>query len=238
MLSASDVVIPVRPGEDNEELRHALRSIAAAFPHRGVWLAGHMPGWVRNAGHVPTRQDRSKYENSLKNLLSACMAEGVSEEFTLWNDDMFLLRPAAELPVLHAGTMRQFVHEHRHLGLSSYMRGVRRTHDILKLMGHPDPLCYELHVPMAMTKSGTIEAWRAATKGGMPKTASLQVRSVYGNHAGAGGERAEDVKVYRTDDGWRPGGLFVSTSDRSWEAHPAARHVRELYPDPGPYERG
>lgn len=233
-----DVVFPVRPGERNEELRYALRSLSA-LPHGKVWVAGHKPSWVENVRHVPRAQTGTKYRNSTRNLLAACQESDVSEQFVLWNDDFFLLRPIKAVPALHRGTMREFVEERAGSVRGAYTEGVEATAKILARLGHDDPLCYEVHVPMPMDKAGVLEAYAAAVAGGVRVPSALQMRSLYGNLARLGGEQVGDEKVSHSDaDDWSPAGrTFVSTSDKTFRWHPASKYVQELYCEPGPYER-
>jgi hypothetical protein len=232
-----DVVIPVRPGDDNEELRYALRSLRL-LPHRRVWIAGYLPGWVRNVGHVHVRQQGTKYRNSTANLVAACRNGDVAEDFVLWNDDFFLLGPVERVEPMHRGEVRD-VHAYYAARYrdSDYMRGMRMTADILWRLGVKHPLSYELHVPMPMTKSGFLEAHAKATVRGMPAPVALHKRTLYGNLAELGGERVEDVKVWDRQADWAPGPLpYVSTTESIFSTHPAGAHVRELHSEPGPYE--
>jgi hypothetical protein len=233
-VTAPDVVIPVRKGEGNEELRYALRSLCC-LPHGRVWIAGYKPSWVGNVGHIDVAQVGTKHENALRNLLAACAHPEVSEEFVLWNDDFFLLEPLDAVPVYHCGPMTDFIRARKPLGDSAWMLGVRATEDVLHRLGHPDPVCYELHTPLPMTKSGTVEAMALALPE-LAKRAALQIKTLYGNIHGLGGERREDVKVFRPHDRW-VGGPFLSTIDRLWGRHEATKMVMRKFPDRGPYEK-
>jgi hypothetical protein len=231
-----DVVIPVRPGDHNPELRWALRSLVNV-PHGRVWIAGHMPSWVRDVRCIPTHQARSKYENSTRNVLAACRATGVAERFVLWNDDIFLLRPIDAVPVLHRGPVSKVIGYYESIASKAYLKGMRTTVDILNRLGCPDPLSYELHVPLPMTKSGFLYAHSAATAKGMPPTRVLHKRTLFGNVARIGGTETRDCKVFRIEQTWEPGdAMFVSTVDTLFKRHPAGDYVRDLYPDSGPYE--
>lgn len=238
-MSPPDVVIPVRKGDDNEELRYALRSLSN-LPHRWVWIAGHMPPWVTNVRHCLVRQNRTKHENSLRNLLTACREPGLSEDFVLWNDDIFLLAPLEHVPVLHGGTIASFIAARPHLSGQSYIVGLEATAQIASILGAAEPLCYELHVPLPMNKTAVLEDHARATSREMPYASALQMRSLHGNlHLEPDGQAA-DVKVGKEKE-WSPPPPgeppFVSTSDSIWQTHPACRYLREvLYPEPGPYE--
>lgn len=240
MTKHPDVVIPVRHGDQNEELRYALRSIAAFLPHRHVWIVGHRPSWVTNAYGIHLPQNGTKHQNSLSNLLAACRDEAVSEEFVLWNDDFFLLEPLpAGVPALHRGPARDFLATYAGRRRSQYVMGLEATIEILEKLGHLDPLSYELHVPMPMTKSGVLTAHKMATAGGMPETLALQIRTLSGNLFPCRlPKRAEDVKIFVPGQPWAPGqSPFVSTMDGTWNRHPAGKYVRRLLRELGPYER-
>src|SRR5690606_41501940 len=47
-MPAPGIVVPVREGPVNEQLRYALRSWTANLPHRQVWLVGGRPTWAVN----------------------------------------------------------------------------------------------------------------------------------------------------------------------------------------------
>jgi hypothetical protein len=234
-MTVPDIVIPVRRGERNEELRYALRSLSFV-PHGKVWIAGHMPSWVQNCGHIPTHQNGSKHQNSTKNLIKACQHDEVAEDFVLWSDDIFLLQKIEQVPVLHMGTLGDFIYRRTSmLGTSAYIRGVLATCEILCELGIEESLCYELHVPVSMTKSGMLEVFYAATAEGMPRTTALQVRSLFCNYFHVGGEPAIDSKVMYITDTWTPG-LYLSSSDKIFGHHPVTKTMMQLFAEPGPYE--
>jgi hypothetical protein len=236
-LSSPDVVIPVRVGERNEELRYALRTIAAHLPHGRVWLAGHAPRWVQRVGHVPVRQGHSKHENSLRNLLAACHHPDISEEFILWNDDFFLLEDLPEgVPPLHRGPALHVLEGYGPRS-SEYLRGMQATIKTLQRLGYDDPLSYELHVPMPMAKMRMLKTWEVVGLAGTGLHSALQPRTLYGNLNGAAGDRIEDVKIFELGQQWEPGPLpFLSTMDHLWGRHPASRAVMAAHKVPGPYE--
>ena len=238
-VAPPDVVIPVRHGDSNEELRYALRTIDAHLPHGRVWLAGFRPGWASGeVGHVPNAQRWTKHENSLRNLLAACRHPDVSEEFVLWNDDFFLLQALpGGVPTMHRGPVREFLAGYGR-ARSQYLSGMDATARILQGLGVEDPLCYELHVPMPMTKTGVLEAYAAATAPRAPRHPALQLRTLYGNLSGVSGERVEDVKIFKSDQPWEPGPVpFLSTMDPYWGVHPASRAIIAKHPKPCRYER-
>ncbi|MGW1352836.1 hypothetical protein ACWCQE_26740 [Streptomyces sp. NPDC002409] len=233
---AFDIVVPVREGAANRELRYALRSWCAHLPHRQVWLVGYRPPWAAGVQHIPTRQTGStKYKNTTTAVRAALDHPGVSNKFILCNDDFFVMAPQpAELPVYHRGPVRDVEAYYATRGNGSYLRGLRETRDLLVELGHPDPLSYELHVPMPVMKEGMREA--------LDKGRHLDVlhkRSFYGVLAQLGGECMADVKILtrapRTFDKTLP---FLSTMPDSFANGAVGQHIRRMFPEPCQYETG
>lgn len=232
-----DVVFPVRPGDDNEELRYSLRSVAAHLPHGRVWLAGHKPAWVSDeVGHIPTVQDGSKWANSRGNRLAACRHPGVSEEFVLFNDDMFVMQPVGRVPVWHRGPVTDVIAHYRGVPRrrQQYLTGMVETYRWLRTLGFDSPLSYELHAPLPVTKTGLAGAIELAEQAGLK---TPHVRTIYGALAGIGGEQHEDVKIHDMSAVPPEGAVFVSTTDRSFERGRVGAWVRERLAWPGRYER-
>lgn len=225
-----DWVIPVRVGEPAEELRYALRSIAAHVPHDRVWLVGYRPSWVRGVRHVPTRQLGSKYQNTTLAVRVACEHPEISDPFILANDDMFILRPISEVPVLHRGPVRdvEAYYEARRSG--KYLRGMRETRALLAELGRPDPLSYELHVPLPVSKAGMLRALDLGRRLDV-----LHKRSMYGNLSRIGGEQTADVKLIDPRAAVPEEWTFLSTLPTAWRGE-AGRHVRARFPRPCRYE--
>ncbi|MBA9005945.1 hypothetical protein [Thermomonospora cellulosilytica] len=225
-----DWVIPVRVGEPAEELRFALRSIAAHAPHDRIWLVGYRPSWAVGVEHIPTRQTGTKYQNSTLAVRVACEHPDISDPFILSNDDIYVMRPIDRVPVLHRGPVRDVEVYYARRSSGAYLRGMRETRDLLASLGCPDPLSYELHVPMPVDKAGMLAALEVG-KG----LDVVHKRTLYGNLAGLGGWRAPDVKVIHAG-GFPTSGTFLSTMPTSWRGA-AGRFVRGRFTRPSPYEQ-
>jgi hypothetical protein len=115
---------------------------------------------------------------------------------------------------------------------SSYTRSLQETRGKLLRLGIEDPLDYELHVPMPMTKDGLLKAL---------KNNSL-FRSTYGNLYGVGGKTIKDVKVYAS----KPLSLksydymsmeydYISSDDDSFKVI-LDTLLLEMFPDTSEYE--
>ncbi|MEC3995152.1 hypothetical protein VSR01_17080 [Actinacidiphila sp. DG2A-62] len=230
-MAAPDIVYPVRPGNTNQELRYSLRSLAN-LPHGRVWIAGHMPPWVRHAGHIPVEPQATKYKGSTANLRAAVEHEEVSEEFLYFNDDFFLMRPLVSMPVLHRGPLDRVERYYAHRPNGSYLRGLRETRELLGELGHRQPLSYELHVPMPMTKARVRETLEVGAH-----LEVLHKRTLYGNLHQVGGREISDPKILTRSPQFPQSAPFLSTSPDTFAHGLVGRFIRAAFPVPGPYEK-
>ena len=230
-----DVVIPVRPGDNNPHLRYTLRSIAAHVPHRRVWIAGHMPPWVRGVGHIPTAQRHAtKYQNSRSNWKAAFDHPEVTDQVLIFNDDFFVMRDLPGLPpVWHRGRCREvYAHFERQIRRPGrYMLGMRQTMDLLADLGHDDPLCYELHVPMLIERERYLEVWEIAQRIKYPHS-----RTLYGVLNHVGGTQMRDPKITHTGPHFNRGSLFLSTMSSAFQRGQVGAYIRSVFPAACRYE--
>lgn len=221
----ADIVYVVRPGEVNEELRYSLRSLRN-LPHGKVWIAGYCPSWVTGVGKIPVSRAPGAHATTKANLRAACLHPDVAEEFVYFNDDFFVMQPQETMPAMHRGTLDHAIKS----GMSrSYTRAMRATQVILIEQGIEEPLCYELHAPTRVTKTGMLKALDLCSY------PMVQERSVYGNLAQLGGEPARNFKVYHGDYGWKAW-PFLSTNDSSFQRQPVGDYIRASFPSRSPYE--
>lgn len=226
-MSPPDVVYVARRSNPNESLRLSLRSLRN-LPHGTVWVAGYVPPWAsEELRRLPTEdRSRGKFQRINDALALAAACEELSESFVYMNDDFFILEPLAAVPLLHRGPIDAALAPVR----SEYRAGMEQAAAELRRRGVAEPLSYELHVPMPMTRSGLRRTFADRVPPG-------QVRTMLGNLEGLGGELAADVKVH----GFRaplPPGPFASTSPRSLDRHAqAGRALRAMFPEPSSFER-
>ncbi|UQA95614.1 hypothetical protein [Streptomyces halobius] len=238
MMTASevDIVVPVRVGATNEQLRYALRSWAANVPHRHVWIVGHLPTWVRDVRHIPTDQDGTKYQNTTLGVRAACLNQGVSETFLLCNDDFFVMAPQPDgVPVLHRGPVSRVeaYYAGRVQRPGRYLRGLRATRDLLVSLGHENPLSYELHVPLPVEKTGMLKALDVCRRLDV-----VHKRTAYGVLNNIGGAEIRDVKVLNRSPKFDQDSVFLSTMPDSFAHGQVGQFIRRSFPRACPYEAG
>lgn len=230
-----DVVYIVKAAEDNPELAHSLRSVAANLPHRRVWLVGYRPRWVAaEVGYVPTVQRGPKHSNTWTNWAAAARCPDISDEFVLFNDDFFVTKPTDDVPMVHRGTLAEMIEWYAKHRFTSHRQRAAVTRQALQRAGRGEPLySYELHTPMVINRHILAEGVRQLGAGGT----NISKRTFYGNLAGVGGERSQDVKVMKGRDGVPETRLpFLSTSPESWTGL-AGGWIRQLFPESARYER-
>jgi hypothetical protein len=227
-LSKCDVVYVVRPGDDNEELRYSLRSLAN-LPHRRVYIAGYAPQWCANVFPILTDQkNKPDQENSNANLKAALQDPELSDDFVFMNDDFYVMEPVEDIPALHQGLLDARITAYRAGGRMHQAYSLMVTRRALQQVpSAPDELLsYELHMPMLMNKRRALlmfKLWRANLQG-------LRPRTLYGNLYHISGKETQDAKG-RTESQEH----FISSvrnvrDDTIWQL------LRERFPAPSDYE--
>lgn len=231
-----DVVYVLREGERNPSLVYSLRSLSN-LPHGKVWIAGYCPVWLDfdHVGCIPNQQVGRAWSNSTENLVEAASHPEVSETFYLFNDDFFIVDEVEGVPPMHRGSLDEHLAWAKSMGNGSYVRGLESTISVLRLAGVENPLSFDTHLPLPMTKTGVLDAAHLIATNGMYRP---MIRSLYGNLAGIEAMAAYDPKVYGVVQERVSGDLpYVSTTTESFSVGAAGKLIRKLFPEPSIYER-
>lgn len=226
----SAVLIPVRPGDDNNELRFSLRSIEANLEHTEVWVVGYQPNWLTNVEYIPGNNRQAKVANIYHNLLTACQHPDVPDDLIVTNDDFYITKPVT--PAIH---YRSTLQEHIDLPKVQRTRGwwwqsLTTTQVCLQALGYTDPLSYELHIPLPIHKQAmaeTLDRFKMIQPANPP-----QWRTIYGVVNDIGGTPAPDPKAYRAGPVQTP---YHSTTDTSFRHF--YQHFKTQFPEPSAYEK-
>lgn len=190
-----DVLVPYRrSGSFDRELRYMLRSLSNLECVDKVYMVGEKPTWVQNVEFIEMVQGSQKGVNTRNALILGCLS-GISDDFILMADDIYITKPMKEIKLYHGGSLDVFLKKFSaRYPVSYYTKKIEKTAKKL-----PDnPKHYELHVPMVINKHTALSFLADPTFHGM------MFRTLYGNivHEGRG-EEIKDVKYYdRTAGPW------------------------------------
>lgn len=235
-LTDMDVVYIVREGEVNEELRYSLRSVAKNFPHHQVVIAGYCPRWVQNVRRLETNQGRltNKYDKAELNWQAAMNAPDVTEDFMLFNDDFFIMKPVTEVPNYHRGDLDDVIAEYADKP-GSYLENMLNTRELLHKLGLRELKSYALHAPMQMNKLRRKLLQTAVVECGYTGR-DTQMRTLYGNFWRLGGERMPDVKATTRSTDPDKKVTFLSSSDDTFKFGKIGFYIREQFKEKCKYE--
>ena len=134
----------------------------------------------------------NKWEKVRRMIIEVCRNDEITEDFWLFNDDFFVLKPHDEdnyLPTYN-GELIPYCDriDARHNGVPDNFTGRRRrAAGRMKAMGMTT-LNYEVHKPMLINRKKALEMMEQ-----FPDTPAF--RSLYGNYWKIGGVNKHDMKV-------------------------------------------
>ncbi len=240
------LICPVRPGDENEELRYAIRSWETNLHPVQQWdedltlmVVGHQPPWLRADLYVPGNRFKSMPLAVFDNVrlgAEAAIDYGLDGNSVVYmNDDFFCLDPVgAILPVRRNATLAEHIATtpagHGHWWGTS----LRLTASWLEGEGFPHPDSYEVHRPLLASASGMIEAlgrwdWDESLRTGIVP----QWRTAYGVLNKVDAHPVYDAKLSQRQTG--VGTPWISTSDQSWRRYAPA--VKKRFQKPSRWER-
>ena len=229
---AHDIVYILRSG-NNEELRYSLRSIEKNYPHERVVFYGGKPDGIEPDLFVPyTQPGGTKWERVRNTVEMICKNDNLTEDFILFNDDFFIMKPVETPTNYYDGTLDERIKTiegavfGRHLEYSDRLRHLAET---LKNAGVANPLNYAHHTPMIINRKKMLETLKKYPNEPM-------FRALYGNINQIGGENMPDVKFYQRRQPF-PIGQYASTADESWSQEKIGQIIRGKFALRSRFER-
>lgn len=225
-----DVVYFIKPDLVNNELRYSLRSVENNFPPRYVWFFGGQPIELTPDRRAPIIQSGANRYEKVRNMLrAACENDEITEDFWLFNDDFFVLRPLEDIPAWYDGDLFSRIEDiERRKGRSGYTQQLRQTVEALQEAGC-GVLNYAAHVPMRINRQKMLQ-----TLDRFPDCPMF--RALYGNMHEIGGINAPDVKIHEPQYTFPRDACLVSTSDSSFINGQVGRDIRERFPNKSKWE--
>lgn len=222
-----DIVYFVKETYINEELRYSLRSLKN-FPHNKVWIYGYCPKYIKPNHYVRVLQDQdNKWQNVNKMLRLACINPKITDNFWLFNDDFFIMRPVKNPTNHYNGDLYQRIVklEDKYSKITKYSQLLRNCCKELESLGC-DTKNYTLHVPMLFNKKKALELFSLTDFPGF--------RSLYANYFKIGGNQMRDVKITSRTKEYK-GGIYLSTDERSFDGE-VGKQIRDIFSDKCKYE--
>lgn len=228
-----DIVYFLKESYRNEELRYSLRSVGKNFPYKRIWFAGGCPDDLYPDGFIPIIQDAgTKWGNVNKMLEEICKDDRITEDFWLFNDDFFMMKPIDDETPKFNGELVELVSwiESTRDGMASpYTKRIKEASSELRRRALTT-LNYEIHVPMLVNRKNALRVFEEFP--GCP-----MFRSLYGNYWKIGGKDIADVKIWDLFEYPDENAEMLSSNDTTWEHGVIGRKVREKFPERSRYER-
>ena len=228
-----DVVYVLAKGIESEEIRYSVRSVVENFPYNRIVFYGGKPDDIEPDIYVEVDQiGFDRYDKVNYTFQKICADDNLTDNFWLFNDDFFIMKPVDDLPNFFMGTMEHRINtlSARHGVIGGYVRAQKSTKDYLVHKGF-DSLDYDLHIPMLINRKLGVETLEEHPN-------QKLFRSLYGNVNKIGGVQMDDVKVYSSGEKPDKASPFLSTKDSSFRYGLVGEYIRETFSEPCKYERG
>lgn len=229
---AHDVVYFVKESSSNEELVYSLRSLEKNWSYKSVWFCGGCPAVLEPDHHLKIKQiGLNKWEKVRYSIKLVCLNNKIPEDFWLFNDDFFILKPFRNPRPQYNGTLSDYIEsiKMKHAGShSQYTLRLLAAIKALEEVGYTT-LNYEVHKPMLINRKKALEVLDR-----FPEYGSF--RSLYGNYWKIGGVDCPDMKINDTvgigDKNWG----FLSTSDNSFRNGEVGAYIRNQFKERSRFE--
>lgn len=226
-----DIVYILKNNIEEEELTYSIRSVVKNFPYNRIWFAGGLPEHITPDEHMPIRQEgTNKWQKVSYTIKRICQNDEITEDFWLFNDDFYIMKPIEEFPAAIRGTMHQRIMQlKKDHNYSAYAGNLEKTENYLRRKGY-DTLDYALHVPILINRQKALETLKE-----FPDVPMF--RCLYGNHHKIGGTLMDDVKIYNLDQLPTGNEIMLSTTNTSFNNGKIGPYIKAQFPDKCKYER-
>lgn len=220
-----DIVYFVKDGVRNEELRYSIRSVCQNMPFKRIWIFGGCPKNIVPDVRIRVAQEgKTKWDRVRNMFLMACENKELSDDFILFNDDFFVMKPVDKITPWYRSSLEEHI---KVLAPGPYRNLLKQVSEELG----SDAKSYEVHTPFIFNKKKLLKL--------IKETPELHcTRTMYGNLNKIGGEQHHDIKVF----GPKPGfnyreELFLSTDDGTTTPnHDVWRYIQAQFKTKCEYE--
>lgn len=156
------------------------------MPHGRIWVFGGCPKNIVPDVRIRVNQTgKTKWDRVRNMFIMACENKELTDNFILFNDDFFVMKPMEKIAPLYRGSLDDHISV---LGKGAYANLLKNIRSELERR-HSTTLSYELHTPFVFNKKKLLK---------MLKDNPHQhcARTMYGNLYKIGGEKRSDVKIF------------------------------------------
>lgn len=229
-MKKHDIVYVLKNDIEPYELRYSLRSLKN-FPHSRVWFFGGVPAYLKADREIYIEQKgETPWARVCFTLKWICETEELTDDFWLFNDDFFIMKPVGEYQPRYNGDLISHAEEieARNGGESRYTSQLWKTAELLKAEGL-SIRNYAVHMPMLINKAKALRV--------LMQYPDAQIfRSMYGNFYDIGGIDTKDVKIATISEAPAEDAELLSTADNSWLVGKVGAYIRACFPEPCEYE--
>ena len=203
LMDTMDIVYVLKKADDNPNLKYSLRSLVNVSGYNRVWFSGYCPTWTKPDGYILTRQNKSKWLNSLTNVIAACENDNITEDFILFNDDFFAIHPIhidKHLSYCNSTLDTAIINYHQTKD-STWKNSHAQSKQLLKALGSTHFDNFAIHTPMIINRKHFLEIIHHPLIQNFIKTHSmLSYRNIYGNMYWVPPKNIMDVKLRQEKD--------------------------------------
>lgn len=187
-----------------------------------IVVGDHLP-WARGIKNITRPQGPTRWDDSQANVLAGLAEAG--EWAYITHDDIVVMRPVDVIVPGHRGPLALYPNR------GDYYRRAHEVGAWLRTQGVATPLNFNVHQPFLAHGARYAElADRAAhLKAGFRA-------SIYGNLIGLRARRVHDPKVIAAGARPHPSWAAISMGDKSFKQGYVGKVVRQMFPEPSPYE--
>lgn len=175
------------------DLLYSLRSVAKNLECNKVWIYGGKRTCICPDRYcrVMNQVGGDKWEKVRNMYRLVCNNDDITEDFIMFHDDFFVMKPMNSIEPLYRGTFEQHINDvEAKFGknLSRYTSLLKHASETLK-NANKGTLSYELHTPFVFNRKKLLKILEMYPN-------EHCIRSIYANYYKIGGKQHYDIKIF------------------------------------------
>ena len=227
-MTLNDIVYLYKRSQ-SDELKYSIRSVTENFPFRKLVIVGDRPENIKPDYFLAVDQMMTKGKNVVNALYRIIEDPNISEDFWLFNDDFFIMKPVKQMSPYYNGELTDLISIlYSKFGNNQYVDILKRAlYDLVK-NGYSIHN-YETHKPILLNKDKIKELIKEFND-------LSGFRSKYGNYFKIGGRNTLDVKISNNRQP-KESSRLLSTSNQSFTDYKVGDLIRETFKNKSRYEQ-